>query len=334
MHTLVDTFGFELHPGVMEERYLVFEVTFDLNNSAVNTLARGAEDSSGIDIDELVLLDQVHRDELERGDGVDGIAEELHADDIISVGEGYIDSIALDAEPATREFEVVAYILRRNECLEKLIHPDCLVATDRDTVEREVLRTADAVQAADGRDDDHILASGEQRGCGGEAQTVDLLIDAQVFLDIRVGGGDIRLGLVVVVVTDEVLDSVMREERAHLGVELCGEGLVMREDQRRPVELGDDIGYGEGLAATGNAEQGLRPCAGADAVHQCGDGLRLVAGRSVWGLEFEHYFWPLAVGCWPLAFSFSRFLRSRSRRASPQLKSCLMTKPMPSTMFA
>ena len=49
--------------------------------------------------------------------------------------------------------------------------------------------------------------------------------------------GQVRLGLVVVEVADEVLDRVLREELAELGVELRGERLVVGEDQRRPVGL-------------------------------------------------------------------------------------------------
>ena len=45
--------------------------------------------------------------------------------------------------------------------------------------------------------------------------------------------GQVRLGLVVVEVADEVLDRVVREELAELGVELGGERLVVGEDERR-----------------------------------------------------------------------------------------------------
>ena len=41
------------------------------------------------------------------------------------------------------------------------------------------------------------------------AQPVDLVVDRRVLLDVRVGRGDVGLGLVVVVVGDEVLDRVV-----------------------------------------------------------------------------------------------------------------------------
>ena len=76
----------------------------------------------------------------------------------------------------------------------------------------EVLRIADAVEAGDRGDDYHVAAAREQGGGGGEAEFLDLVVDAQVFLYVGVGHGQICLGLVVVVVGDEILHSVVREE--------------------------------------------------------------------------------------------------------------------------
>ena len=56
----------------------------------------------------------------------------------------------------------------------------------------------------------------EQRAGGGVAQLVDLLVDVRVLGDVGVGARDVRLGLVVVVVGDEVLDGVLGEELLEL----------------------------------------------------------------------------------------------------------------------
>ena len=105
-------------------------------------------------------------------------------------------------------------------------------------------------------DDDHV-APRHQRAGGRVAQPVDLVVDRRVLLDVGVGGRQVRLGLVVVVVGDEVLDPVLREQLAELAGELRGEALVGREHERRPVDLGDDAGGGEALARAGDAEQRL-----------------------------------------------------------------------------
>ena len=74
-----------------------------------------------------------------------------------------------------------------------------------------------------------------------------------------------------------------------LGVELGGEGLVVGQDQRRPLEAGDDVGHREGLAGAGDAEKGLMAVPDADRIDQSLDGLGLVAPGLVLGLELEQH---------------------------------------------
>src|SRR3546814_4696170 len=78
----------------------------------------------------------------------------------------------------------------------------------------------------------------------------------------------------------EVLHRVVGKERLHLGVELRGESLVGRQDQRGPLQLCDRLGGGEGLAGAGDAEQHLVALALQQSLGQLADGLRLVARRS------------------------------------------------------
>ena len=52
------------------------------------------------------------------------------------------------------------------------------------------------------------------------------VVDDRVLLDERVGRRDVRLGLVVVVVADEVLDGVVGEQLLDLAVELRRQRLV------------------------------------------------------------------------------------------------------------
>ena len=101
------------------------------------------------------------------------------------------------------------------------------------------LGRAEAVDARDRRDDDHVAPLEERLGRR-VAHPVDLVVDERVLLDVGVRLRDVGLGLVVVVVGDEVLDRVLREERLELAVELGGQRLVRRDDQRRALEPLDD----------------------------------------------------------------------------------------------
>jgi hypothetical protein len=111
------------------------------------------------------------------------------------------------------------------------------------------------------------------------AQAVDLLVDLGFLLDVGIGARDIRLRLIVVVVGDEVLDRVLREELLELGVELRREGLVVGEDEGRSLDPLDHLRHRVGLARAGDAEQRLMLQPRIEAIGQFSDRFRLVAGR-------------------------------------------------------
>ena len=119
-----------------------------------------------------------------------------------------------------------------------------------------ILGRAEAVDARDAGDDDHVVAADQGAGAG-QAEPLDLLVDRGVLLDVDVALGDVGFGLVVVVIADEVADGVVREELLELAVELGGERLVVRHDQRGPPVLGDHVGHRERLARAGDAQQRL-----------------------------------------------------------------------------
>ena len=127
--------------------------------------------------------------------------------------------------------------------------------------------------------DDDDVAALEQRPRRRQPHAVDLVVDRRFLLDVRVGGRDVGLGLVVVVVADEVLDRVLGEEALELLVELGGERLVVRHDQRRAVHARDALRHGERLARAGDAEQHLGLVAAVQPVDELVDRARLVAAQ-------------------------------------------------------
>ena len=88
-----------------------------------------------------------------------------------------------------------------------------------------LLRRAQAVDARHRGDDDHV-APGQQAVGRGVPQPLDLVVDRGVLLDVGVRLRDVGLGLVVVVVGDEVLDRVVGQQLAELVGQLGGQGLV------------------------------------------------------------------------------------------------------------
>ncbi len=142
------------------------------------------------------------------------------------------------------------------------------------------LGRAQAVDAADRGDDDGV-APLKQRAGGGEPELVQFLIDGGFFLDVEVAGRNVGLGLVVVVVGNEILDRIAGKNCLELVEELGSQGLIVGQDQRRAIRLLDDLGHGEGLARAGDPEQGLVLLAGGQPGDEFLDRAALVAAGTV-----------------------------------------------------
>ena len=153
----------------------------------------------------------------------------------------------------------------------------------------EVVGVAYAVETGDGGDDYDVAASGKQGAGGAETQFLYLVVDAQVLLNVGVARRDVGFGLVVVVVADEVLHGVGREEGLEFAVELGREGLVVAEYQGRTLQALYDVGHREGLARTCHAEQRDVAHALAQGRTELVDRFGLVAGWLVVGFELEFH---------------------------------------------
>src|SRR5262249_40126095 len=91
----------------------------------------------------------------------------------------------------------------------------------------------------------------------GEAQFLNLLVDLALLLDIGIGARDVGLGLIVVVVADEVLNGVAGEKLLVLGVELGGKRLVGSQHKCWPLHPCNHLCDGKGLPASCDAKQRL-----------------------------------------------------------------------------
>jgi hypothetical protein len=204
------------------------------------------------------------------------------------VGREDLDCVAAHAEGAALEGGVVALVLQGDQIGDQLALVDALADLDGEGHGGVGLHRADTVDAGHRGDDDDVVAL-QQRAGGRVAHAVDLLVDRAFLLDEGVGARDIGLGLVVVVVGDEILDRVVREEALELAVELGGQRLVRRQDQRRALGALDHLRHGVGLARAGDAEQHLGLLAVGDALDQFGDGGRLVALGFILGGQLDRH---------------------------------------------
>ena len=223
---------------------------------------------------------------MEAGDPLHLIAPQLDPHRLLVVGREDLDRVATHAEGAGLERGIVALVLNADQIGEDGIAPALLAHADAHHQGAVRGRVAEAVDRRDGGDDHHVLAL-HQRRRGTEPQRLEVLVDRGILLDVDVGRGDVGLGLVVVVVRDEVLDRIARQELLHLAVQLRGEGLVVREDERGLAVGRDGVGQGHRLATAGHAQQGLVLVATDEPRRQLGDGARLVAGRFKRGADLK-----------------------------------------------
>jgi hypothetical protein len=192
------------------------------------------------DVHLLVVGQHLAGERVDLADALDLVAPQADAVGGLAVGGLHFEHIAAHAEAPALEDVVVAVVVDLHQVAQNLVAAHHLAHAQIEHDAPVILRAAQAVDARD-RGDDHHVAAAEERARRGQAQAVDLLVDLRVLLDVGVGARDVRLRLVVVVVGDEVLDRVVGQKLAHLGVELGGQRLVVRHDQRRLLHLLDEL---------------------------------------------------------------------------------------------
>ena len=139
-------------------------------------------------------------------------------------------------------------------------------------------RITEAVDGGHSGDDDRIGAF-QQRLGRRQSHLLDMLVDRGVLLDVGIRGRHIGLGLIVIVIGDEIFNCIVRVQPAHFSVELGGQRLVGSQNNGRPLDRLNDIGDGEGLARAGHTQQGLVSQAIIQSLDERCNGLRLIAGR-------------------------------------------------------
>ena len=118
------------------------------------------------------------------------------------------------------------------------------------------------------------------------SRSISSLIDESFSMYVSVVR-DVRLGLVVVVVADEVLDRVVGEDLAELVGELRAERLVGCDHEGRPLERLHHVRDRERLPGAGGAQERQGLLAGRHGVGQLSDRTRLVAGGPEVGGDTE-----------------------------------------------
>lgn len=271
---LPEPMGFE-H---LQLRQPLLQLRQDRGDGALQLLFGDDVVSGWVDIEVLHLLSPFAGLPVDLVDPIHLVSEQFDSHDIVVVSGDEIDCIPLNPEPTRSQLEVISLVLDRDEPLQDLPSGYPVADLQLKSHLEEILGISEAVDAGDRRHHDDVLPG--HKGCRRrETHLLDLGVDGGVLLDVLVFRRDVGLGLVVVVVRDEVLDPVLREELLELIVELGCQCLVVGYDQRWFLDGVDDLGYGVGLARSGDAQEGLKPLPRLKATHELSDRLGLGALR-------------------------------------------------------
>ena len=225
--------------------------------------------------------DRVEADQL-----IDFVAEQLDSNRLVVVRRVDLDDVAADAEHAARELMVVPLVLDLDELPENLGSVDTLSALEWQQHAVIRLRGPQPIDTRHTGDNEDVAAL-EESPRRREPHAVDLVVDGRFFLNVRIGGRDVRFRLVVVVVADEVLDRVVGKKALELLVELGSQRLIVHHHQSRSVHCGDDVRHRERLPRPGYPEEHLVLVAALKSFAQLRDRALLVAPELEIGHERE-----------------------------------------------
>ena len=240
-------------------------------------------------IDGNMVQDPVHiaGQGVEIADAVDLISKEFHTDGVVFIVSGIdLHRVAPDTEVVALKGNVIALIANFHKTAEQIVPVPLRTHAKRHHQFCKIIRFAQTVNAGNGGHHDHIPSF--QQGAGGaQTQAVDLIIGGRILGDIGIRVGDIRLGLVVIVIGYEVFHRVVGEKLLELCTQLSRQSLIVCQNQRGPLGLLNHFGHGKGLAGTGNAQQNLLLQAVLNSFCQRGNCLRLITGRPVFRNNFK-----------------------------------------------
>ena len=164
-----------------------------------------------------------------------------------------VEHFAAHAKSPTRKIHIVTVVLHLGQST------DCgalieLVALAQMQNHRVIIhRVADTVNARHRGHDDAVLPLHDALG-GRQTHLLDVLVNRAVLLDEQVARRHIGLGLVVVVIRNEILHRIVRKELAKLAIKLRRQRLVRCHHNGWPPRPRDNVSHRERLAGAGYAQ--------------------------------------------------------------------------------
>ena len=181
------------------------------------------------------------------------VAEKLDAYAVLGhVGGKNIHGVAAHAEIGSFGREIVALVVDVYKPSDKRVARHLVVGAHGQRKPVIFFGRAQTVNARH-RGDDYRVAPLVQRTSRAMAELIYFVVDCQILFDVSIGCGQVRFGLIVVVITYKKLHAVFGEELAELVAKLCRKRFIVRKNKRRTLYAFDNVSHGKSLAATRNA---------------------------------------------------------------------------------
>ena len=286
-HAGADALGFERAVGIEEHSFLHLHIRLDFLERGVHLLLPGRVVRGGEDRDVTPAGNDLAGEHVDLRDAFDLVAEKAHAKSLVRPVHGIdVERVAVGAERPARKIHVVALILVFDEPPHHVAAVDLHALAQRNGQLQVFLRIAESVDARHRRDDDDVVPFVQRAGCG-VTELVDLVVDLDCLFNVRVACGQVRFGLIVIIVRNKKLDRGVRKQFLEFGTELRGERFVVCKDERGLLHTLDDLCHGIGFSASRNAQENGQGIAGFDAFCERFDRLRLIALRLVGGNDLK-----------------------------------------------
>ncbi len=174
---------------------------------------------------------------------------------IIRFGGIDIDQLAANPVGAALQLHVIALVLKLCQSTQDRALIDSLAPRKMQHHLQILTGVTQAVDRGDRRHHDDITAF--EQGLGRrKSHLLDMFVHRGIFFDEGIRRGNVGLGLIIVVVGDEILDRIVREKVPKFAVELRRQCLVGGQDDCRALHPVDYVRDTECFARTGHSQQG------------------------------------------------------------------------------
>ena len=200
LHPLLQPFGFQMLSYLLEILALSHHIILNLAYGLGAAFFGGHEITRRVYRNLVKFINEGTRHRLYDRNCIHLVAEEFDAYGIFAISDTDIDRITSYTESAAFEISLCAAVKSINKLIQESCHAPMFSPFHMDGLSMEVSRVADTVKTGHTGDHNNIPSSGQKGRCRTQAKFFDLIIDAQVLLDICVCHREICLRLIVVVI--------------------------------------------------------------------------------------------------------------------------------------